>query len=494
MLIFLPMFNTTRAQEKYDYVWPYGYGFDITGQDPRLNFNGGSMDVEINNNFYWMDSQNASICSEEGDLLFFTNGCAIIKENAEVMANGSGINFINEDCEFGYSGSQDAMILTNNYVEDQYFVFHKYVIFQEEENPTKMLYSIVDNSGEGEVIEKNIEVEEERNLLTSYLTGIAHENKKDWWLVNPVVNDSIFSIFLIDSTGVKKQADQSTGEYFNEFRSSASGTARFSPDGKKLAIYSYYDQLNVYDFDRGSGEISNHKKIYIYPESEIDTNEIIFSSVEWSPNSRFLYTASFYDLHQIDTWEENIQQEGIHLIDVYNGTEDPSPTLFYLMALGPDCRIYMTSPGASNSNHIIFNPDELGSECSFVQNGLKLPENFRGVGLPNFPRYRVDEEEKCDNTITRIIDQKIYVKQEIKVYPTPSTGQVWIQGSEDLRGVFDVLVYDVNGGLVLKYETRDPQFQSLNLSSLKDGTYFIELFNRDRSVPRFYLGKVMIVH
>ena len=126
---------------------------------------------------------------------------------------------------------------------------------------------------------------------------------------------------------------------------------------------------------------------------------------------------------------------------------------FFLMALGPDCRIYMTSTNGSYSNHIIHDPDELGTACNFVQNGLKLPENFVGAGLPNFPRYRVDEEEKCDNTITRIIDQKIYVKQEIKVYPTPSTGEVWIEGTGDLRGVFDVLVYDVSGGLVLKYET-----------------------------------------
>jgi len=481
------------AQEKYDYVWPYGYGFNL-GQDPRLNFNGGSMDVEINDNLYDLTKQNASICNENGELLFFTNGCAIIKENAEIMANGSGINFINEDCEFGDSGPQDAMILTNNYVEDQYFVFHKYVIFQEGENPTKMLYSIVDNSGEGEVTLKNVDIDEERNLLTSYLTGIAHENKKDWWLVNPIVNDSIFSILLIDSTGVKKQADQSTGEYFNEFRSSASGTARFSPDGTKLAVYNYYDQLNVYDFNRQTGSLSNHQKIYVFPEEEIDTMEIRFSSVEWSPNSRFLYTASVYELHQIDTSEPDIQNDGIRLIDVYNGTEDPFATYFFLMAMGPDCRIYMTSTNGSYSNHIIHDPDELGTACNFVQNGLKLPENFVGKGLPNFPRYRVDEEEKCDNTITRIIDQKIYVKQEIKVYPTPSTGQVWIEGAEDLRGVFDVLIYDVNGGLVMKYETRDPQSEPLNLSSLNDGTYFIELFNRDRSVSRFYLGKVVIVH
>jgi len=491
------MVNAMYAQEKYDYVWPYGYGFSSTGMDPRLNFNGESIDLEISNNLYWMIQQNASICSKEGDLLFFTNGCAIIKENAEIMINGDGINFINEDCEYGDRGINDALILPNLHVSNEYFIFHKYISFIKDENeefPSKMLYSYVDYSDNGEVTKKNVTLDEERNLLVSYLTGIAHENQKDWWLINPLVNDSVFSIYLIDSTGVNKQEDQSTGAYFNEDRSSASGTARFSPDGTKLAIYNYYDQLNIYDFDRSTGIISNHQKIFVFPEEEIDTLDIRFSSVEWSPNSRFLYTASTYELHQVDTWESDIQNNGIRLIDVYDGTEDPDPSNFFLMALGPDCRIYMTSTNGTFSNHIIFDPDKLGANCNFMQNGLKLPENFVGIGLPNFPRYRVDEEEKCDNTITRIIDQKIYVKQETRVYPTPSTGEVWIEGSEDLRGVFDVLVYDVNGGFVLKYETRDPQSQPLNLSSLKDGTYFIELFNRDRSVPRFYLGKVVIVH
>jgi hypothetical protein len=55
-------------------------------------------------------------------------------------------------------------------------------------------------------------------------------------------------------------ANQNTHQYFDRFRSSASGTAKFSPDGTKYAIYNYYDQLHVYDFDRETGHLSNHQK------------------------------------------------------------------------------------------------------------------------------------------------------------------------------------------------------------------------------------------
>lgn len=484
------------SQEMYDYVWPYGYGFDIEGMDPRLNFNNGSMEVEISNNLYWMIKQNASICNKDGELLFFTNGCAIVKENAEVMFNGDNINFI-DDCENGFWGSQDALIIPNNYVQNHYLVLHKQFSLEQDENgeyPSKLLYSIIDYEEEGEVLEKNIFLEQERNLLSGYLTGISHINQKDWWIVNPVVNDSIFNLYLIDSIGVTKLEDQTTSEYFNEDRSSASGTARFSPDGTKLALYNYYDQLHIYDFDRGTGIFSNHQKINVYPEEEIDSIEIRFSSVEWSPNSRFLYTASTYELHQIDTWENDIESEGIRLIDVYNGTEDPFQTHFFLMALGPDCRIYMTSTNGSYSNHIIHDPDELGKDCNFVQNGLKLPENYVGAGLPNFPRYRVDEEEKCDNTITRIIDHQIYVKEEIQVFPNPSRGGIQIDVGADLDGVYDALVYDLEGQLVFESVWRNPSETVLDLSGLSSGTYFIELYDQEKGLPRFYLGKVVIVH
>ncbi len=496
--IFLIFFaiNSLLSQGKYDYVWPYGYGFSSTGQDPRLNFNGGKLDVEISNNLYWLTRQNASICSEEGELLFFTNGCAIIQENGVLMENGDSINFIDSDCQNGATGVQDALILPNNYLKDEYYVLHKFLSLERDENdeyPSKLYYSYVDLTNQGEVVNKNIPLNEERNMLFSYLTGIAHKNQMDWWLINPLVNDSIFSVFKIDSTGIWKQEDQSTGVYFNEDRSSASGTARFSPDGTRFAIYNYYEQLNIYDFDRETGKLSNHQQIWVFPEEQIDTLENRFGSVEWSPNSRFLYVASSEELHQIDTWESDIQSDGIRLIDVYNGTEDPFPTNLFLMALGPDCRIYMTSNSGSYSNHIIHDPDELGTECNFVQNGLKLPENYVGKGLPNFPRYRVDSEEKCDNTITRIIDHQIYVKEEIQVFPNPSRGSIQVDAAADLDGVYDALVYDLEGQLVFESVWRNPSETVLELSGLSSGTYFIELFDQGKSVPRFYLGKVVLI-
>ncbi|MBK6784894.1 MAG: hypothetical protein IPG79_14880 [Saprospiraceae bacterium] len=175
-------------------------------------------------------------------------------------------------------------------------------------NPTyrRLNYSYIDislDNGNGDVTLKN-QTFYDKSVQFSYLTAIRHENKRDWWILQPLVNDSVFLTFLLDENGIKKMPDQNTHQYLDYERSIGAGTTRFSPDGKKFALYNYYDQLHIYDFNRVTGLLSNHKKIEIYPPNEIDRTEIRIGSVEWSPNSRFIYTASRLKLHQVDMWEK----------------------------------------------------------------------------------------------------------------------------------------------------------------------------------------------
>ena len=226
--------------------------------------------------------------------------------------------------------------------------------------------------------------------------------------------------FLLDANGISLNKVQPSTQIFDKSRSSASGSAKFSPDGTKYAIYNYYDQLQVYDFDRTTGTLSNHQKINIIPEVEIDRAQYYFASVEWSPNSRYIYTATQDWLHQIDTQEPDPDNR-IVLIDTYNGTLDPFVTSFFLMAQGPDCKINMSPANGSYSLYVINKPEEAGKACDFVQNGIKLP-NANGGSLPNFPRFRVDEAEKCNPGISSLFGEQVYYRRPLQVYPNPSAG------------------------------------------------------------------------
>ncbi len=101
------------------------------------------------------------------------------------------------------------------------------------------------------------------------------------------------------------------------------------------------------------------------------------------------------------------------------------------MAQAPDCKIYMTPVDGSCSIHVINKPDELGKACDFVQNGIKLP-NANAGSLPNYPRFRVDEIDKCDPSISSVFGETVYYRRKLNIYPNPTTGVIKIKIPENI--------------------------------------------------------------
>jgi len=178
--------------------------------------------------------------------------------------------------------------------------------------------------------------------------------------------------YSIDQDGITRIPDQFSSVIFPDEKSGG-GTMRISPDGRKLAYYEYFLNLHVYDFDQQTGQISNHQKVTIFDDAEdMPLDKFRFGSVEWSPNSRFMYVAVRDSLFQVDSWEPNVD-DGIQTVGVYDGSVMPFATTFYIATLAPDCKIYICSTSGNRSFHVIHKPDELGTACNFVQNGLLLP-------------------------------------------------------------------------------------------------------------------------
>lgn len=496
---------SSHAQSKQDYIWIFGLDASSSEEDLAYRFDFNTVPFEIfeSNNGLGFSSVNASVSTIDGDLLFYTNGCAVLDKNADVMPNGDSLNydiwievFNWDNCRYGYPGFQDIMILNHPGNTDLFFILHKTIMYNGpgEVDSITLQSTVVDmslNGGLGDVIEKNTTAYSDSNSMVSYLTAIQHDNGIDWWILQPIVEDSTFLTYLISENGIERQANQNTHQYFNRFRSSASGTAKFSPDGTKYALYNFYDQLHVYDFDRTTGLLSNHQKIEIYDEADIDVEDIRFSSVEWSPNSRFIYTTSRDNLHQIDMWEDN-PQEGVRLIDTYNGTQDPFSTTFFLMAQGPDCRIYICPTSGTNSYHVINHPDELGVACDFVQNGIALPRPS-GVGsFPNFPRFRVDEAEKCDPTIVSVLGNEVYYRRDLEVYPNPSSGVFQVK-MPDLK-MAKMVVTNIYGAVLYERTLNDFRYaEEIDITNLPSGIYNIEVYPTDNRERIFYSRQVVKV-
>ena len=162
----------------------------------RFDFNMRPFTPKINSNGLEFDQNNASISDQDGNLLFYTNGCAIANKNHEIMENGDSINynlyfevFVLGDCGLGYRGHQDVLILNDPANIDGYYLIHKPREYNPDLEPSRRMrdlnYTYIDMSNElGVVRDKNV-VFDSKTYLWSYLTAIKHTNRKDWWIVQP---------------------------------------------------------------------------------------------------------------------------------------------------------------------------------------------------------------------------------------------------------------------------------------------------------------------
>lgn len=489
----------TINSQKQDYLWLMGNdkSYDELVQGYKFDYNNEPFSVELREGILAFDQNNASICTADGQLLFYTNGCAISNREHELMVNGDSINegiFFDQlwqgDCEFGYPGRQDIIALPDPGYEHGYYIIHKTIEYAPDENPSVfsqfLKYTYIDlaqNNGLGAVIEKNVIFHESR-FMTSYLSAIHHNNQKDFWIIQPEANTNCFHKYLLSTNGIEYIDEQCIGVVTDELWGGGAGDGKFSPDGSMYVYYNAYDGMQLFDFDRATGEFSNGR-FYLPPRPKNTT----FASVEFSPNSKLLYTMHTDSLWQFDLEAGGAIENSKILIDVWNGVSDPLPTTFFVSALGPDCRIYIRSGSSTQSFHVINKPNNRGIDCDFVQQGIQLPFTGSTESWPNFPRWRVDEDQKCDPSISSLFGELVYYRRELSVFPNPVRDYININLPEDnTKGTLRVLS--------LKSEVLDIREVGtevkLDMTDYSAGAYIIEYLPEDNPERLIYSSKVVV--
>jgi len=476
--IFLFVLSSTflEAQNKRDYVWMNGRDNLIASgiENYVFDFNQVPFEVDALDGGLEFDNNNAIISDIDGNLLFYSNGCAVANRNHDIMPNGMDINegeyfdiVLLGDCQFGYIGFQDIMVLPDPYFDDGYYLLTKPRIYNFD-GPTflrDIQYSYINMNldiGLGDVTIKNQVVFDQDTVQGSYFHAVKHANEIDWWILQPSKQENRYLKFLIDSNGFNFHSVQEIGPEFH-FNSSSAGSAKFSPDGSKYAYYNRHMQLLLYDFDRESGMLGNLKEI------EIDSIPV-FNTIEFSASGRFLYFALQTHLYQLDL-EQLDEPDALVLIDEWDGVADPFATTFFLMQRGPDCRIYITPQSSSNVYHVINKPDEKGVGCDFVQRGISLPYTS-GVGsLPNFPNFRIDEDEYCDPTLTSTQGIGFSSDKSVYAYPNPADDIMHIENIK--RSSFASLsIYTAAG--IKTFETAE-LISQIDLSTFPSGIYILKI-------------------
>ena len=480
--------------QKHDYVWMWSHNSlaDPGIENNVLLFNNGIRTIMRDTALFMNDQVNASISDKNGNLLFYFNGCYIAGADHQLIENGDSINYSSwwssiSNCNNGYTGHQNTLILPDPAKENGYYIMHKTIDWVD--FPTKKTISALglkttyvdmnENNGKGKVLYKNRWIYKD-TLMWGYLHAIKHANGKDWWIVDLKMTilggskTNEHQIIKLDQNGVQKVKSQNFGPLFNH-NSSASGVAKFSPDGQKWVYYCPLDGLWFLDFDREKGEFSNYKFHNIRHKLHSATG------LEWSPNNRFLYISSSDSLFQYDTWVEDLVASE-KLVDIWDGSNDPFKTVFAKMQLGPDCRIYMSSLSSTKSIHVINNPDEAAPFCNFVQHDLKLFSTTGTKSMPTFPNYRLDSGPVCDPTITTsskdIADVPIL---SVKVFPNPTSAAFFVESAYQYRNA-EIRIVDTNGRT--RWQGPHERTLALHADMLEDGIYIVQLINDHRVLAK----------
>lgn len=482
-IFFIPIF--LHAQVKFDYNWILGRPTppnDTTGRygGSLVDFNFappqyGKIDIPVD-----MEA-NASISDSSGNLLFYTDGCAIINRNHEVMANGKGINegglAYQQGCVenvHGYPTHQGVIIIPFANHPNLYILLHL-----RKSDPISrryiqdVLYSEVDMTGDdglGSVMTKNNLIA--HDTFCDMLTAVRHGNGRDWWIVVPQYNTAQYFIFLLSPQGVSTPTIQKIGYPIDHY--SWGLQAVFSPDGSKYANQTPHGGLQIFDFDRCTGTLSNPLRI-TFPGDTVDACGVGISST-----SRFLYASTVFKLYQFDLQAPDIAASR-QLVGVYDGFENYLPTTFYQMKLAPDNKIYMTCASGTKNWHIIHYPDKKGLDCELEQH-FELPR-VHSFSPPNFPYFRLFDAQgsPCD---TLGIDGPPPPKDttppppacagSIRLYPNPASNFSWLELPECQGG--SVSVYDVMGRWVQDLTLEGDSVRGqIEVSDFVPGVYFLRI-------------------
>lgn len=486
--------GSSFSQVKRDYVWTIGDNGSSGVPHPEfgganINFNREPIEVErIERIKLSFGSNSSSISNKSGELLFFTDGCFVYGTNNMLIKNGDVINEgrFRDRCTIGngyISGNASTIFLPDPANKSEYYLVHQRVEEIGSLAFSTLLYSKIalNTNGVREITESNIPISGVNTYLGE-MAAVKHANGEDWWVIVPEDSTDIYQVILIDETGVRKSFEQKIGNRIG-FLGTGTGQCKFSPDGKKFARWTSTQQLLVADFDRSTGTFSNDEQIMV-----IGTT--FRGGVEFSPNSRFLYVASTYQVHQFDMWEDDIPASQT-LVAEWDGYQDFVRTFFSRLQLTPDCRIFISLPGSHRFWHVIENPNEKGINCNVVQRGLLL-KTWTFNTMPYFPNYSLgpigNEGYPCDSTKVTVSSTEVPIfERNAFVYPNPTQGQLYIDLPRQV-GDIDFQLFSAAGQQVFA-QSGNLTNEAIELGHLPKGIYFYRILNQE---GRVWSGKVVL--
>ncbi len=360
LITYLILFSVSSFAQKKTSVWYFG---DNAG----LDFKSGTP-VAITDGALSTREGCATICDDSGNILFYTEGTKVWDKNHQIMENGNGL--------LGdFSSTQSAIIIPKPGTSNIYYIITVPSIYNA--GNAILRYSIVDlsyNSGLGKITVENEIILEN---VTEKLTAIKKINGIDYWFIVHTRESDNFYTYSVTESGIdiNNPIISEVGVIHSEPISNYVGYLKASPKGNYIAcaLHGSAQLFELLNFDIQTGVISNpidfigHSGAY---------------SLEFSPDENRLYFARENGQNEIFQVNLDLEQP----IDIINSQTIIGYSPGYNIGafqLGPDDKIYI-SFDFSQYLGVINEPNNLDTNCDFVQDGVYLAGRQGRLGLPNF--------------------------------------------------------------------------------------------------------------
>lgn len=483
-ILFLIILHSSAFSQKEAYNWIWGTcfpEFGCDGIDDGLNgtgimkFNDDSLQSITTKYFPAPFSKGSATISDSlGNFLMAFNGKTLFDSSGSVIAELSDVDY--DDLIVGYRG----FLFLNSRFNDEYYLINSICgNFVNSPNPHNMgidtLFSVskikVDQTGY--TLEESISYELPISTVPGAIDACRHANGRDWWILKLGQRKNHYVRGLLTPYSVELEP-----YYSNEDSSYVSfGWASFSSDGSKYVHWfgGHIRELQVFDFDRCTGELSN---LQTFDFSEIISNDgfIDFTPFSLSPDGSKIYMVrSNVELVVSENFQYDLETQTLTVISDSLGIFCLTPNLKQMLG-GSCCVDYTPTPNVPYAN-ILKQPNESGFDTEFIPFYYELPLYGFIYYPPNQANHLLGpiDDTICDSLG---LDDETSIKKieqsSFNIFPNP--GNEIIHFSTDLPLPLELTIRDNQGRIVIEKTKNQKSFTIQDeIPELNAGIYFIEL-------------------
>ncbi|UZD24449.1 gliding motility-associated C-terminal domain-containing protein [Algoriphagus halophytocola] len=412
-----------------------------------------------------------TISSQDGEVLFFTDGQSVWDLNGDLMQNGEDIG--------GENGSSQGVIAVPVPQEETLFYLFTNQTSANGQNEAK--YSLVDIKSENETGVGNVVTKDNFLFSPSTEHSAALDAGDTTWVMYHELGNNTFRAYPVSGQGIGAPVFSSVGS--NHGFNSGVGAMKFNSDGDQLAVTiseGGCNKLEIFDFDSDTGEMTEYARIDLGCDGEVygmefseDGERIMVSYRNGGPGiEEYIIKANDNDDPDAAVcptcFDGATDRSAIEacIISTQNQISDTQGLDLGALQIGPNGQVYAAVVGDNRIGQINVGSG-CNSESSFTLDGVEPMPGTSNLGLPSF----------VQNSGSSIPEPSLAAPERICLDPVEGGGAMLEGGGEPDIDSYFWTITNQDDGTVIRNDYGGPgeEFQNLDQPFDAAGTYLIEL-------------------